>query len=74
VAFSWAYYHFILEDGVFLPSRKLVIKIDPTDYTRLVLGHSLSPNHPPLSFPRFRKLNRNGVPVNGYRARNWFSM
>jgi len=42
VAFSWAYYHFILEDGALLPSRKLVIEVDPTDYTRLVLAHSLA--------------------------------
>ena len=41
VAFSWAYYHFILEDGQLLPSRELVIKVDPDNFTQLVLAHAL---------------------------------
>lgn len=41
VAFSWAYYHFILEDGKLLPSREPVIQIVSNDVTQLVLTHAV---------------------------------
>ncbi len=46
-AFSWAYYHFILEDGQLLPqpraksSDQLTIQIDPNNLTQVVLAHAL---------------------------------
>ena len=42
VAFSWAYHHFILQDGALLPDRELTIKITHHDYTRIALGHALA--------------------------------
>jgi hypothetical protein len=41
IAFSWAYYHFILEDGKLLPSPETVIRIDPNNFTQIVLAHAL---------------------------------
>lgn len=41
VAFSWAYYHFVLEDGKSLPAGEWVIRIDPRNVTQVVLGHAL---------------------------------
>lgn len=41
VAFSWAYHHFILEDGALLPDRELTVKIASHDYTRVALGYAL---------------------------------
>jgi hypothetical protein len=41
IAFSWAYYHFILEDGSLLPVRELVVHIDPNNFTQIVLAHAL---------------------------------
>ncbi len=41
VAFSWAYYHFILEDGKSLPAHELVIQVDPNNVTQVVLAHAL---------------------------------
>ena len=40
-AFSWAYYHFMLEDGQLLPTREPVIRIDPDNFTQIVLGHAV---------------------------------
>jgi len=42
VAFSWAYYHFILEDGARLPQPFTVVRIDPQDYTQVALGYALT--------------------------------
>lgn len=42
VAFSWAYHHFILQDGALLPDRELTVKIAPHDYTRIALSHALA--------------------------------
>lgn len=42
VAFSWAYHHFILQDGDLLPDRELIVQIAPRDYTRVALGHALA--------------------------------
>ncbi len=41
IAFSWAYYHFILEDGKLLPVRELVVYVDPNNFTQVVLAHAL---------------------------------
>ncbi|MDM8528080.1 hypothetical protein QUF58_07675 [Anaerolineales bacterium HSG24] len=42
VAFSWAYYHFILEDNQKqLPNRELVIQLDPNNMTQQVLAHAV---------------------------------
>ena len=41
-AFSWTYYHFILQDGAKLPQPFAKITIDPTDYTQLTLGYALA--------------------------------
>lgn len=42
VAFSWAYYHFILEDNPSqLPNRELVIQLDPNNVTQQVLAHAV---------------------------------
>lgn len=40
--FSWAYYHFILQDGQHLSQPLTHIQIDPTDYMQLTLGHALT--------------------------------
>jgi len=40
--FSWAYYHFILQDGQHLSEPLHHIDIDPTNYTQLALGHALT--------------------------------
>ena len=42
VAFSWAYHHFLLEDGSLLADRELPLTIVPHDYTRIALGHALA--------------------------------
>jgi len=42
IAFSWAYHHFILQDGALLPERERTVKIAPRDYTRVVLGYALA--------------------------------
>jgi len=42
VAFSWAYHHFILQDGDRLSDRELTVTIAPHDYTRMALGHALA--------------------------------
>ncbi len=42
VAFSWAYYHFILEDGARLPQPFTAVEIDPNDYTQVALGYALA--------------------------------
>ncbi len=41
-AFSWAYHHFILQDGALLSGDELTLKITPHDYTRIALGHALA--------------------------------
>ncbi len=41
VAFSWAYYHFILEDGKSLPKQTFTMRIDPQNITQLVLAHAV---------------------------------
>ena len=43
-AFSWAYYHFILEDGKRLQRPLTTIEIDPSDYTQMTLGYALTTN------------------------------
>jgi hypothetical protein len=40
VAFSWAYYHFILEDKQ-LSNRELVIRLDPNNLTQQVLAYAV---------------------------------
>jgi len=42
VAFSWAYHHFILQDGALLLDRELTVEIAPHDYTRIALSHALA--------------------------------
>jgi hypothetical protein len=39
VTFSWAYYHFILEDGKQLTMDNL-IRIDPHNFTQVALAHA----------------------------------
>jgi hypothetical protein len=41
-AFSWAYYHFILEDGKQLHKPFTSIKINPLAYTQVALGYALT--------------------------------
>jgi len=41
-AFSWAYHHFILQDGALLPEGERSVKVAPHDYTRVVLSHALA--------------------------------
>ncbi|MFQ5342537.1 MAG: hypothetical protein ACE5F6_13415 [Anaerolineae bacterium] len=42
VAFSWAYHHFILQDGDLLSERGTTIETASSDYTRVVLSHALA--------------------------------
>jgi len=41
-AFGWAYHHFILQDGMRLPKPFTAVKLDPTRYAQLALGHALA--------------------------------
>jgi hypothetical protein len=41
MAFSWAYFHFILQDGSLLASTESFIQIDPNNVTQVVLAHAL---------------------------------
>lgn len=41
-AFSWAYHHFILEDGKRLPQPFTSVSINPNNYTQLALGYALA--------------------------------
>jgi hypothetical protein len=41
MAFSWAYFHFILQDGSLLASTEPFIQIDPNNVAQVVLAHAL---------------------------------
>lgn len=42
VAFSWAYHHFVLQDGALLSDRELSIQTASQDYTHIALSHALA--------------------------------
>ncbi len=42
IAFSWAYHHFILQDGALLSEREPTVRAASHDYARVVLGHALA--------------------------------
>lgn len=42
IAFSWAYHHFILQDGILLPEKEATVRAASHDYTRVVLSHALA--------------------------------
>jgi hypothetical protein len=42
IAFSWAYHHFILEDGALLSERESTVRAASHDYTHVVLSHALA--------------------------------
>ena len=42
VAFSWAYHHFVLQDGALLLDTELTVKTSSRDYTRIALSHALA--------------------------------
>jgi hypothetical protein len=42
VAFSWAYHHFVLQDGALLPAMEQTVTIASHDYTRIALSHALA--------------------------------
>lgn len=42
VAFSWAYHHFVLQDGALLADKALTVKATSHDYTHIALSHALA--------------------------------
>jgi hypothetical protein len=42
LAFSWAYHHFILQDGALLSEQELSAETASNDYTHVVLSHALT--------------------------------
>ena len=42
IAFSWAYHHFILQDGALLSEPELNVEPASNDYTRVVLSHAVT--------------------------------